>query len=125
MKARKNFFEVWGGISGCQHLLPLLLESSIPLESVVDLTSRRVAERFRMNQKGEIEVGKDADITIVDLNDEETVTRESLFYRHRHSPYVGRRLRGGVVRTVLRGQSVFVDGKIAGSPTGKFIRPNR
>jgi allantoinase len=125
MKERQNFFEVWGGISGCQHLLPLLLDSSIPPERVADLTSRQVAERFGVNQKGEIAIGKDADFTIVDLEDEETITRESLLYRHRHSPYVGRRLRGRVVRTVLRGQSVFVDGKIAGSPTGKFIRPNR
>src|SRR2546430_3997432 len=75
MKDRQNFFEVWGGISGCQHLLPLLLDSSIPVERVVDLTSRQVAERFRMNQKGEIEVGRDADFTIVDLNDAETITR--------------------------------------------------
>jgi allantoinase len=125
MKERENVFEVWGGISGCQHLLPLLLDSSIPLERVVDSTSRQVAERFRVIQKGEIAVGKDADFAIVDPNDTETVTRESLLYRHRHSPYVGRSLRGRVVRTVLRGQSVFVDGKIAGSPTGKFIRPNR
>src|SRR5213075_1272836 len=27
MKAKENFFEVWGGISGCQHLLPLLVDS--------------------------------------------------------------------------------------------------
>ncbi len=29
MKDRENFFEVWGGISGCQHLVTLLLDSSI------------------------------------------------------------------------------------------------
>src|SRR5437868_2638818 len=40
MKDRQNFFEVWGGISGCQHLLALLFDSSIPTEQIVDLTSR-------------------------------------------------------------------------------------
>ena len=125
MKDRQNFFEVWGGISGCQHLLPLLIDSSIPPERISELTSRQVAKRFRLDRKGEIAIGKDADFTIIDLDGEEKVTADSLLYRHRHSPYVGRQLRGRIVRTVLRGQSVFVDGKIAGSPTGKFIRPNR
>ncbi len=123
MKDQRNFFEVWGGISGCQHLLGLLLDSSIPPERIVDLTSRQVARRFRLNQKGEIAVGKDADFTIVDPDSEETVTAESLLYRHRHSPYVGRRLRGCVVRTVLRGQTIYRDGKLAAQPIGQLIRP--
>jgi allantoinase len=123
MKDRENFFEVWGGISGCQHLLALLLDSSIPLERIVDLTSRQVAKRFRLNQKGEIAIGKDADFTIVDPVAEEIVTADSLLYRHRHSPYVGRRLPGRVVRTVLRGQTVYRDGKLAGQPIGQFVRP--
>lgn len=123
MKDRQNFFEVWGGISGCQHLLALLLDRSIPPERIVDLTSRQVAKRFRVNQKGEIAIGKDADFTIVDPNAEETVTAQSLLYRHRHSPYVGRRLRGRVVRTVLRGQTIYRDGKLAAQPIGQFVRP--
>ena len=125
MKDRQNFFEVWGGISGCQHLLALLLNSSIPGERIVDLTSRQVAKRFHVHQKGKIAVGRDADFTIVDPAVEENITADSLFYRHRHSPYVGRRLRGRIVRTVLRGQTVFLHGKIAGLPSGKFIRPEQ
>ena len=124
MKNGQNFFEVWGGISGCQHLLALLIDSGLSLERIADLTSRQVAKRFRLDQKGEIAVGYDADFTIVDPAGNETVTTESLLYRHRHSPYVGRKLRGRIVRTVLRGQTVFLDGKIIGLPSGKFIRPN-
>jgi allantoinase len=124
MKDRENFFEVWGGISGCQHLLRLLIDSGMASESIIDLTSRQVAERFRLNQKGSIAAGKDADFTIVDSNGEDVVTADSLLYRHRHSPYVGRRLRGRIERTVLRGQTLFLHGKIAGLPSGKFIRPN-
>lgn len=123
MKERENFFEVWGGISGAQHLLPLLLDSAIPIEQVVDLTSKQVADRFRVSQKGEIAVGKNADFTIVDLGAETEVRSDSLFYRHRHSPYVGRRLRGRIVRTFLRGQSIFAEGKFV-PPRGRFVRPN-
>lgn len=124
MKDRQNFFEVWGGISGCQHLLPLLLDCPIPLQRVVDLTTRQVAQRFRVNQKGEIAIGKDADFTIVDRDAEETVTPESLFYRHRHSPYLGRRVRGCVMWTVLRGQVIFEKDKLPAKPEGRFVRPN-
>lgn len=125
MKDQKNFFDVWGGISGCQHLLPLLLDSSLAPERIVDLTSRQVAKRFRLDQKGEIAIGRDADFTLVDPTSEEVITSESLLYRHRHSPYVGQRLRGRIVRTVLRGQTIFNHGKITGLPSGKFITPKK
>jgi allantoinase len=47
-----------------------------------------------------------------------------LHYRHKQSPYIGRKL-PRVVRTILRGQTVYSDGKLAARPMGKFIRPNR
>jgi allantoinase len=130
MKERSNFFDVWGGISGCQHLLPLLLESAnvrktLTHSEIARLTSGAVAGRFGISQKGGIEIGKDADFTLVDSHAEETITTKSLLYRHRHSPYVGRRLGTKVVRTVLRGQTIFQNGKIAARPMGKFLRPNR
>ncbi len=128
MKERSNFFDVWGGISGCQHLLPLLLEAAnarrTPSHSEIGtLTSGAVAKRFGISEKGGIEIGKDADFSLVDLRAEETITTESLLYRHRHNPYVGRRLGVKVVRTVLRGQTIFRNGKIGARPMGKFVRP--
>ncbi|MDP9291072.1 MAG: allantoinase AllB [Verrucomicrobiota bacterium] len=122
MKDRANFFEAWGGISGCQHLLPLLLDFATP-ELVAQLTSERVANRFRLPQKGGIALGKDADFTLVDSRGNYIVTSDSLHYRHRHSPYIGRRLKARVAQTVLRGQTVFRDGKFVASPAGKLIRP--
>src|SRR2546423_15631796 len=46
MKDRENFFEVWGGISGVQHLLALLLDVGIPTEQIADLTSVNVRNGF-------------------------------------------------------------------------------
>lgn len=124
IKERTNFLEVWGGISGCQHLLQLLLENEkLSQADLIRLTSTAVAKRFRIEQKGAIEVGKDADLTLVDLRANETVTAKSLHYRHRHSPYVGRRLRGRILRTLLRGQTIFEDGRFLERPTGRFVRP--
>ncbi len=118
MKQRDNFFEVWGGISGAQHLLALLADR----KDVAKMLSENVAERFRIETKGGFVVGKDADLAIVDLNDVDLVTRESLQYRHKQSPYLGRKL-PRIVRTILRGQTIYSDGKLAVQPMGKFIRP--
>ena len=124
MKQPDNFFDVWGGISGCQHLLPLLIDVEIPRDEIRRLTSGDVASRFRVGGKGAIAVGKDADFTLVDLKTEELIGSELLHYRHKQSPYVGRTLLGGVRRTFLRGQTIFEDGKFAAQPMGRFVRPD-
>ena len=126
MKNAHNFFQVWGGISGCQHLLPLLLNASgeISHAEIRRLTSIGVADRFRIREKGGIQVGKDADLTLVDLHPDEVVKAEALQYRHRHSPYVGRKLRGRIVHTLLRGQTIFEDGNFGARPTGRLVRPS-
>lgn len=128
MKRREDFFEVWGGISGCQHLLPLLVDAGtdprrrLTHARIAGWTSRLVAERFRVSGKGAIAVGNDADLTLVDLEHDDLVAAEDLHYRHRQSPYVGRRLRCRVARTVLRGQVIFDRDKKFLKGSGQFVR---
>jgi allantoinase len=129
IKQASDFFKVWGGISGAQHLLPLLLTAG-HFERQADLSllsrywSANVARRFRLPPaKGRIAVGCDADIAFVKLDETRDVLAGELQYRHRQSPYVGRSLRGVVKRTMLRGRTVFLDGAIVAGPAGKLIRP--
>ncbi len=138
MKQNENFFKVWGGISGVQHMLPLLLgspeardhldlkEEPKPeaLSLVARLTSFNVAERFHLPKtKGRIEVGADADFALVDFREKTTVRTEDLFYRHKQSPYVGRTLTARVVQTILRGRTIFKRGRIIGRTRGQLIKP--
>ena len=124
MKTASNFFDVWGGISSAQHLLPLMLTLGVAPPALAAVLSKNVAARFGLPlNKGGIAAGCDADLALVDLDAEFEVKPEDLFYRHRQTPYLGRRLRGVVKRTLLRGQTVFHNGKILGAPMGRLIKP--
>jgi allantoinase len=124
MKMAADFFQVWGGISGAQHLLALMITRGMEPGALARVAAGNVAKRFGLPEsKGRIAVGSDADLAIIDLHGEFVVERESLFYRHRQSPYIGRRLRGATRRTLVRGRTVFHDGRIIGGLNGCLIRP--
>jgi allantoinase len=131
MKTDRNFFCVWGGISGIQHTLPLLiteghLQRAMALPHLARLFSFNVVTRFRLpTDTGRIAVSAQADIAIVDLGETFEVKTDDLYYRHRHTPYLGRRLTGKVSQTILRGQTVFKDGKIVSKALGRLVRPTR
>lgn len=130
MKAGDDMFRAWCGIAGCQSLINVVLDEGyhgrgLPLETVAALLSGNVAGRFGFSNKGRLEVGADADLTLVDLDDSFTLRGEDLLYRHGNSPYVGRTFRGEIVRTVVRGTTVFKEGKIVSGPVGNLVRPDR
>lgn len=130
MKTSNNFFSVWGGISGCQTLLQLLLtegyhQRRLPLTLIAAVTTANVAQRFSIfPAKGSLAIGSDADLALIDLERTSVLEQQDLFYRHQFSPYIGRQLRGTIVRTLLRGQTVFLAGKPIGEPRGQLLKPN-
>lgn len=124
-----EFLKVWGGISACQTTLPAMLTHAcharkVPLGDIAKLTAQNVNEIFSIPGKGKIAVGYDGDFALVDLDKEFTLQAETLFYKHKVSPYVGDRFCGTVTQTILRGTTVYKDGKIVAKPIGKLLRPN-
>lgn len=113
---KRSIFESWGGISGAQSTLNVLLEEGyfkrgVSLESIVKTVSSNPAKRFGIYpRKGMIATGSDADFVIVDLNESFVLERGDLLYRHPFSPYVGKRFRGKVVSTYVGGNKVY-DGR--------------
>jgi allantoinase len=127
MKGGADFFAIWGGISGCQSTLPALLaegyeQRGLALETLAAVTSANVAARFGLSAKGRLAIGADADLALVDLQYRAPLQPDELRYRHRHSPYVGRVLRGRVTHTLVRGRVVWRDGEIASGPVGRLVR---
>ncbi len=128
MKSGDDFFAIWGGISGCQSLLAALLsagyvERELPLTTLVDVLAGRPARRFGMLGKGRIAPGSSADLVLVDLSERFTLLVDQLRYRHRHSPFVGMTFTGKPRRTILRGETVAIDGETVGAPRGRLIKP--
>lgn len=99
MKVGDDVFRAWGGTAGCQSLLNVMLDEGhhargLVLEEIAGLLSGKAAERFGFSEKGRLEVGSDADLTLVDLNGISTLRKGDLQYRHKMSPYVGRAFTG-------------------------------
>lgn len=107
MKEGENFAAAWGGISGVQHSLPLLVsglaERKLGPEKAVELVSATPAELFGLDS-GKLEGGRPADLCRVRVEDYR-VASSDLLDRHLHSPYVDKAMRHRVVAT-------WVDGNI-------------
>jgi dihydroorotase (multifunctional complex type) len=100
-------------------------KGTISLERFVKLTSENAAKAFKFYpRKGAIQVGSDADLIIVDMKREETLTSEKMYTKHHWTAFEGRKVKGFPTHTIVRGTVVMEEGEILGKPGhGKFIKP--
>lgn len=124
-----NIWNAWGGISGIQLMLPALLtagvhERGLALPDLVRMLSTNPARLFGLYpQKGDILPGTDADLVVVDLNKEWTLSSDQLLYKNKHSAYVGCTFKSRVERTLVRGVTVYQDDVITVPPGfGQLLR---
>jgi allantoinase len=73
------------------------------------------------DRKGRIAPGCDADLVVWDSEREFTVDSARLQQRHKITPYAGRRLRGVVCTTFLRGERVWDRGRLARPRSGQML----
>lgn len=117
------------GFPGVQTSLPLMLhavsEGRMALEDVVRVMSVAPAKAFGLyGRKGVIRVGAEADIALVDPEKPHVITKEGLASRGKLTPYDGWKVNGTVVRTMVRGQTVALDGEAVGEAgCGRMVRP--
>jgi dihydroorotase len=114
------------GMTGVQTLVPIMLDhvnsGRLSIERFVDLTSHGPHRLFGIRGKGRIAAGYDADLTIVDLKREETITNAQVASRAGWTPYDGKRVKGWPVGTFVRGRRVMWQGEIIGAATGSPVR---
>lgn len=103
--------------------LSAALEGKIALERVVEAGATAPARIFGIKNKGDIVVGNDADLVLVDLNADYEIRDEDVLSLVGWSPYAGRKVRAKPVRTMVRGETVFLNGEVVGEPGyGKLAR---
>jgi dihydroorotase len=120
-KVRASIWDVPSGFAGVETLLPLMLtavhDGHLSLERLVHATSEAPAKTWGLwPRKGSVEVGADADLTLVDLNRAGEIRAADLHGMNNASPFEGRATRGAVVTTIVRGKIVVRDGTLTGAP---------
>jgi dihydroorotase len=116
------------GTPSTQFYLPLLLDAAvagrISLEQVVELTATAPARVFALGDKGRLAVGADADVAIVDLDRELEIRDDIVLSKIGWTPYAGRRVRGAISTTIVRGRVVYEAGQVVGElGWGRQARP--
>ncbi len=125
-----DFAQAWGGISSLQFTLPLLFtERGADLRKLPLFVEWLATAPARMaglgGRKGRIAPGFDADFCFFDPAAEWVIGPETTLHRHKQSPYQGRKVKGRVVRTILRGHTIFDHGQFPEGPLGSFLMKGR
>ena len=105
-----GFTEAPFGIVGLETALPLTLalvdEGVLSLESAVDKLSTAPAKAFGL-AKGTLAVGADADVAIVDQQEQWEVDPAKFRSKSRNTPFAGWKVKGRVTTTIVGGRVVF------------------
>jgi len=133
-KPDKQTGSIWtdySGISGTELLLPFAFSEGykkerLTLARLVEVTSKNAAKRFQLYpRKGTLAPGSDADIVFVDPKGKWKVIGEKLESKGKATPFEGYEFTGKIVRTMVRGQTVYLDGSgiVGKAGFGRWIRP--
>lgn len=110
------------GFPSTATMLPLILsegvhEGRISLERAAEVTSINTAKAWNIYpKKGSLQVGTDADLVVVDLDETKTVTPELLQSSADYSPYAGMEVTGWPTHTIVNGAVGYEHGEVVADP---------
>jgi dihydroorotase-like cyclic amidohydrolase len=122
--------DVWdaaSGLLGSEQFLPLMLtavnDGHLTLERLVEVSATTPARFLGIHpHKGSLQVGTDADLTIVDLDADATIDGSAGFSKCDWSSFDGYAVTGEPTHTVVRGEVVYADRAIHVDPGyGKYL----
>jgi dihydroorotase (multifunctional complex type) len=126
---QKRAGDIWNvhfGLPGLDSTMALLLDAAarghLSYEDIARTYSETPARTYGLwPRKGRLAPGADADMVLVDPAVERTLRNEDVLSKAGWTPFHGRRVRGRVVRTYLRGMPVAEEGEPADARGGEFI----
>ncbi len=121
----------YSGIPGVGTLLPYMLSEGylkgrLGLSRFLEVISEAAARRYGLaDRKGAIAVGKDADLVLVDAEATWIVRGAQSCSKGKVTPFEGRELRGRVLKTLVRGTTVYdaERGIVTPGGHGQWLRP--
>lgn len=100
-----------GGAPMVQHSLQVMLsfffDGKISLEKIAQKMSHDVAACFRIAERGYIREGYYADMFLLDLNAQQTISKENILAKCGWSPLEGKTMRGRITHTFVNGNPVW------------------
>lgn len=106
----KNTWSSAAGIPGLEITLPLLLtevnNNRLNLKEIVRLTSENPAKIFNIPNKGSINEGYDADITVLNMKKEGTIDIDTFYTKGKYTPFEDRKYIGKNIMTINRGKII-------------------
>ena len=127
----EDIFQTPNGLPGIESFMPIVITEArargFGWDDIARWTATGPARLWQLApRKGAITVGADADLALVDPARSWTLHGADLHHTHKWTPFEDRPVTGKVVRTTLRGITVYDEatGHIAPPGTGQFITPN-
>jgi allantoinase len=121
----KDIFLAKSGFGGTEYLLSALITAGRPrglsLNRIAELTALNPARRFGLRRKGDIAVGMDADIALVDLDRPHVIHATDSLSAQGYTPFEGFELMAQVATTILRGRVIYDGGAILGPASGRYL----
>jgi dihydroorotase (multifunctional complex type) len=126
-KTADSIWEVKVGIPGLETILPLLLtqikNKQLSITDLIRLMAEKPAEIFKLDNKGYLNEGKDADLTVINLKQKYKIDSSKFLSKAQYSPFDGWRVEGKPVKTFVEGKLIMDDGEIvANAGSGRIIR---
>jgi allantoinase len=126
--AKQAFGNIWlakSGFGGTEYLLPALVSEGakrgLSYNRMAALTSYNPAQRFGLNSKGDIAVGLDADLALVDPAETWIIHAGDSASTQGYTPFEGIELSARVKATFLRGELICENGNVVGKPRGRYL----
>ena len=125
MSNPKNIWLAKSGFGGTEYLLSAIVSEGskrgMSYNHMAELLSWNPARRFGLSQKGDIAVGMDADLVLLNPHETYTVRAAESESGQGYTPFEGLELSGRVKSTFLRGELVYDAGKITGPARGRYM----
>ncbi|MGA7934831.1 MAG: dihydroorotase family protein [Kovacikia sp.] len=125
LKEPNNIWLAKSGFGGTEYLLSGVFSEGnkrgMSYNHMAELLSWNPAQRFGLNSKGDIAIGYDADLVLLDPNESFVVHASESESQQGYTPFEGTELTGRVKTTFLRGRRIYDRGQILGVPSGLYL----